>query len=154
VHTLAPPPQSITPPTPPLSHLTGLVSIDAEGGDRATRVTFTVQWSGKGNLPPWAMRTEIVRTLSVVNELRTEVQRDDEIDAAELAKLAKVMTKNQQTYTRQEIVTLSLSLGDAKFQELDSSDHFVKMEQKPCCYERVPLWMRQWRTARPPRPRK
>jgi len=109
-------------------NLTGLVSIDADGGDRATRVTFTVQWSGKGNLPPWAMRTEIVRTLSVVNELLTEVQRDDEIDAAELAKLAKVMTKDRQTYTREDIATLSLGLGDAKFQELDSPDHFVKME--------------------------
>ena len=52
-----------------------------------------------------------MRTLSVVDELRTEVQRDDENDAAERAKLAKVMTKKQQTYTREESATLSLSLG-------------------------------------------
>ena len=117
-------------------HLTGLIRLEdvREGGTRASRVTFTVQWSGEGNLPPWAMRNEIVRTLSVANELRTEVQRDDEIDAAERAKLAKVMTKNQQTYSREDNATLNLSLGyfnalgDAKFQDLESPDVFVQME--------------------------
>ena len=117
-------------------HLTGLIRIEdaREGGTLASRVTFTVQWSGKGNLPPWAMRTEIMRTLSVVDELRMEVQRDDEIDAAELTKLAKVMMKDRQTYTREESAALSLSLGYfkalgyAKFQDLGSPDHFVKME--------------------------
>jgi len=115
-------------------HLTGLIRLEdvREGGTRASRVTFTVQWSGEGNLPPWAMQAKIMRTLSVVNELRTEVQRDDEIDAAELAKLVKVMTKKQQTYTREEsvgFVKMEWALSDAKFQaELDSPDSFVKME--------------------------
>jgi len=109
-------------------HLTGLVVIGSSSGKNMCKIMFTVQWSGKGNLPPWAMRTEILRTLSVMDELRTEVQRNDEIDAADLAKLAKVMTKERQTYTRKEIAALSLSLGDAKFQELGSPDNFVRME--------------------------
>ena len=116
-------------------HLTGLISIldGRDGGSRLSRVTLTVQWSGKGNLPPWAMRNEIMRTLSVVDKLRTEVQRD-EFDAAERARLAKVMTKQQQTYTQEENVALNTcidyfkALGDAKFQDLDSPDNFVKME--------------------------
>ena len=111
-------------------HLTGLVVIKSSPGVNACKITFTVQWSGKGNLPPWAMRSEIMRTLSVVNELRTEVQRDDEIDAAEIVKLAKVMTKDRQTYTREEITTLNLNLGYskalAKFQELGTPDNLVK----------------------------
>jgi len=117
-------------------HLTGLISISdgRDGGSRVSRVTLTVQWSGKGNLPPWAMRTEIMRTLSVVDKLRTEVQRDDEFDAAERARLAKMMTKQQQTYTQAENAALNTctdyfnALGDAKFQEFDSPDNFVKME--------------------------
>jgi len=117
-------------------HLTGLISITdgRDGGSRVSTVTLTVQWSGKGNLPPWAMRTEIMRTLSVVDKLRTEVQRDDDFDAAERARLAKVMTKLQQTYAPEESATLSSSidyfkaLGDAKFEDLDSPDIFVKME--------------------------
>jgi len=117
-------------------HLTGLVVIGSSGkkNKNTSRVTFTVQWSGKGNLPPWAMRTEIMRTLSVVDELRTEVQCDDENDAAELAELAKVMTKNRQTYTREESAALNTSigyfkaLGDANFQDLESPDPIVKME--------------------------
>ena len=117
-------------------HLTGLISIldGRDCGSRVSRITLTVQWSGKGNLPPWAMRTEIMRTLSVVDELRTEVQRDDEFDAAERTRLAKVMTKQQQAYTQEENAALNTcidyfkALGDAKFQDLDSPDNLVRME--------------------------
>jgi len=115
-------------------HLTGLVVILSSPGKNTCKITFTVLWSGEGNLPPWAMRTEIMRTLSVVNELRTEVQRDDEIDAAERAKLVKVMTNDRVQNTPMEIATLNLridyfkALGDAKFQEVDAPDPFVKME--------------------------
>ena len=58
-------------------HFTGLISIVPGRDAGTTTVTFTVQWSGYGNLPPWAMQTEIDWTLSVMDEMRTIVLRAD-----------------------------------------------------------------------------
>ena len=114
-------------------HLTGLVVIESGSGKNTCKVTVLVQWSGKGNLPPWAMQTEIMRTLSIVNELRTEVQRGDAIDTAELARLAKVMTKDRQTYTREEMAQLRegavelAALTRESFEALENLDPAVSM---------------------------
>jgi len=86
-----------------------------------------------GNVPVWAMTKIATRTLLVVNTMRAEFQRDDEIDAANLGRLKKEILDEPQEYTAEEDEILkrgSDSMGgirDAEFTEYDSPDPMVKM---------------------------
>jgi len=115
-------------------HMSGLVKIETVANLAICKVTFIVQWSGKGNLPVWAIQAEIDKTLSVVNELRTEFQRDDEIDDTDLARLAHDIVKSKQSYTQEEDamigrvkLKLRTTLKEADFDTLESPDHLVSM---------------------------
>jgi hypothetical protein len=86
-----------------------------------------------GNLPTSLVNSKIPQSLSLVKAMRSTFQRDAELDAAELAELARIFKDNTQIYTADDDemvgrVTAKIGFLDkASLKTLVSPDHLVSM---------------------------
>ena len=102
-------------------------------GESQCKVALIQYLDAGGVLPTRVVESKIPLALSAVSDLRDEFQRDDEIDKMERDELAKVVKEEQQMYSEDEdslIQRVQSKLGaiqEEDFEELESSDHLVKM---------------------------
>jgi len=97
------------------------------------RVTIYQYLDAGGVIPRSLMTSKLPDAMSPVIEMRDEFQRDDEIDKLERDELAATIRDLPQTYTAEEDILINkvhvrLGMLDWElFEELESSDHLVKM---------------------------
>jgi len=107
-------------------------TISSLGGSQCS-ATICQRIDAAGRIPTFVTNTKIALGLSVVEELRSEFSRDDEIDMVERDELVRVMNEEPQIYTQEENLLVNKAnvklgmLDWAQFEELESPDHLVKM---------------------------
>ena len=96
-------------------------------------VTFMQYFDGGGNVPKRVYNYKLQNALGAVEEMRSEFERDDEIDKLEHEEIAKVVREVDQVYTAEENEIIEQVMGklggpkEEDFDELDSPDLRVKM---------------------------
>ena len=102
-------------------------------GNFQCRVEYFQYADAGGEIPVWIVNSKLPEALIVVDELRAEFQRDDEIDAEEREKLAEIVRAVPQVYSQEEesiierVETKFSTLDEGAFINLESLDHLVTM---------------------------
>jgi len=105
-----------------------------EGRIDQCELLFVQHFDLSGHVPAYMLNSKLPAVLNVAASIRERFNKDDEIDEADLAKLALAIVKNQQTYTQKEDALiervkhkLHTTLKEADFGEMESPDHLVSM---------------------------
>jgi hypothetical protein len=110
---------------------TALLKIEPLGPNSCKCVFFQIL-DGGGFLPVFVVNRKVSSQLRSLSDLRNVFQRDDEVDAALLAPLARVLREEQQNYSPAEQQMMGRvdqldDLTEAGFSAIESPDHFVSM---------------------------
>jgi len=112
--------------------ITGLV-LFAPINENQCEVTMYQCLDAGGRVPAWVVNAKLPVALGAAEDMRSEFQRDDEIDAKERSDFSELVKNEPQTYSAAENVMIErvlLKLDDLQpesFRVLDSPDHRVKM---------------------------